>query len=150
MDSKPIEILLVEDSPGDVRLTIKALSETKVSNNLHVAVDGMEALAFLRRQGEYADATEPDLILLDLDLPRLNGRGVLAELKADPQLRHIPVVILTTSTADRDILDTYDLHANCYISKPINLEQFVSIVQSIDSFWLSIVKLPPREESGTS
>ncbi len=150
MDSKPIEILLVEDSPGDVRLTIEALSETKVSNNLHVAVDGMEALAFLRRQGEYADATEPDLILLDLDLPRLNGRGVLAELKADPQLRHIPVVILTTSTADRDILDTYDLHANCYISKPINLEQFVSIVQSIDSFWLSIVKLPPREESGTS
>ncbi|WP_141619669.1 response regulator [Myxococcus sp. AB036A] len=143
----PIEILLVEDNPGDVRLTVEALKEGKVRNRLSVARDGVEALAFLRRQGAYADAAQPDLILLDLNLPRKDGREVLAEIKVDPALRRIPVVVLTTSKAEEDILRTYDLHANCYIAKPVELEQFISVVRSIDDFWLSVVHLPPKPEA---
>lgn len=141
---RPVEILLVEDNPGDVRLTIEALKEGKVRNNLAVAKDGVEALAFLRQEGAYAGATRPDLILLDLNLPRKDGREVLAEIKEDPDLRRIPVVVLTTSKAEEDILRTYDLHANCYITKPVDLEQFISVVRSIDDFWLSVVRLPPK------
>ncbi|NVJ06195.1 response regulator [Myxococcus sp. AM001] len=143
----PIEILLVEDNPGDVRLTIEAFKEGKVSNHLSVARDGVEALAFLRRQGAYANAVRPDLILLDLNLPRKDGREVLAEIKVDPALRRIPVVVLTTSKAEEDILRTYDLHANCYIAKPVDLEQFIFVVRSIDDFWLSVVRLPPKPEA---
>ncbi|WIG94838.1 response regulator [Myxococcus sp. SDU36] len=143
----PIEILLVEDNPGDVRLTIEAFKEGKVSNRLSVARDGVEALAFLRRQGAYANAARPDLILLDLNLPRKDGREVLAEIKVDPALRRIPVVVLTTSKAEEDILRTYDLHANCYIAKPVDLEQFIFVVRSIDDFWLSVVRLPPKPEA---
>lgn len=143
----PIEILLVEDNPGDVRLTIEALKEGKVRNRLSVARDGVEALAFLRRQGAYADAARPDLILLDLNLPRKDGREVLAEIKVDLALRRIPVVVLTTSKAEEDVLRTYDLHANCYIAKPVDLEQFISVVRSIDDFWLSVVRLPPKPEA---
>ena len=139
---RPIEILLVEDNPGDVRLTIEALKEGKVRNRLSVARDGVEALAFLRREGPHATAARPDLILLDLNLPRLDGREVLAEIKVDARLRRIPVVVLTTSKAEEDILRTYDLHANCYINKPVDLEQFISVVRSIDDFWLSVVRLP--------
>ncbi|HSN27793.1 MAG TPA: response regulator [Kofleriaceae bacterium] len=139
---KPIEILLVEDNAADVRLTEEALKEGKVRNNLHVARDGMEALEFLRRQGKYANATRPDLILLDLNLPRRDGREVLAEIKDDPELKLIPVVVLTTSSAEADILKSYKLHANCYITKPVDLEQFVSGVKSIDDFWLTVVRLP--------
>ncbi|MFY0583805.1 response regulator [Cystobacter fuscus] len=139
---RPIEILLVEDNPGDVRLTIEALKEGKVSSRLSVARDGVEALAFLRREGAHASAPRPDLILLDLNLPRRDGREVLAEIKADAELRRIPVVVLTTSKAEEDILRTYDLHANCYINKPVDLDQFISVVRSIDDFWLSVVRLP--------
>ena len=142
MSLKPIEILLVEDNAADVRLTEEALREGKVRNNLHVARDGMEALEFLRRQGPHAKATRPDLILLDLNLPRRDGREVLAEIKDDPQLKMIPVVVLTTSSAEADILKSYKLHANCYITKPVDLEQFVSVVKSIDDFWLTVVRLP--------
>lgn len=143
---KPIEILLVEDNPGDVRLTREALKEGKVLNNLHVAMDGVEALAFLQREGqEYADAVRPDIILLDLNLPRKDGRELLAEIKIDPDLRRIPVVVLTTSKAEEDILKTYDLHANCYITKPVDLDQFLTVVKSVEEFWFTIVKLPPRE-----
>ena len=143
----PIEILLVEDNPGDVRLTIEALKEGKVRNRLSVARDGVEALAFLRRQGAHANAARPDLILLDLNLPRKDGREVLADIKEDKSLRRIPVVVLTTSKAEEDILRTYDLHANCYIAKPMDLEQFISVVRSIDDFWLSVVRLPPKPEA---
>ena len=136
------EILLVEDNPGDVRLTSEALKEGKVLNNLHVAGDGVEALAFLRREGEYSHAPRPDLILLDLNLPKKDGREVLSELKADDELKRIPVVILTTSKAEEDVLKTYDLHANCYITKPVDLEQFIHVVQAIENFWLALVKLP--------
>ena len=139
----PVEILLVEDSPADVRLTVEALRDAKVRNNLHVAQDGEEALAFLRREGEHADAVRPDLILLDLNLPKKDGREVLEEIKADPQLRRIPVVVLTTSEAEQDILRSYDLHANCYITKPVDLDQFITVVRTIEDFWLTIVKLPP-------
>lgn len=139
---KPIDILLVEDSPADVDLTREALSDAKVFNELHVVDDGVQALAFLHREGAYADAPRPDLILLDLNLPKKDGREVLAEIKQDPSLRRIPVVILTTSEAEQDILKSYDLHANCYITKPVDLEQFVTVVQSIENFWLMIVKLP--------
>jgi two-component system, chemotaxis family, response regulator Rcp1 len=142
---RPIEILLVEDNPGDVRLTIEALKEGKVRNNLSVARDGVEALAFLRREGPHADSARPDLILLDLNLPKKDGREVLAEIKDDAKLRRIPVVVLTTSKAEEDILRTYDLHANCYITKPVDLEQFISVVRSIDDFWLSVVRLPSGE-----
>ena len=139
-----VEILLVEDNPGDVRLTVEALKEGKVHNRMSVAQDGVEALAFLRREGKHASSPRPDLILLDLNLPRKDGREVLAEIKADPSLRRIPVVILTTSRAEEDILKTYDLHANCYITKPVDLDQFLSVIRSIEDFWLTIVKLPPN------
>lgn len=139
---RPIEILLVEDNPDDVRLTIEALKDGKVYNKLHVAKDGMEAMAFLHREGKYADAVHPDLILLDLDLPKKDGREVLAEIKEDPTLKHVPVVVLTGSKAGEDILNTYNLHANCYITKPIDLGQFIMVVKSIKDFWLTIVKLP--------
>jgi CheY-like chemotaxis protein len=142
---RPIEILLVEDNPGDVRLTIEALKEGKVSNHLSVARDGVEALSFLRREGPHANAARPDLILLDLNLPKKDGREVLAEIKEDSRLRRIPVVVLTTSKAEEDILRTYDLHANCYITKPVDLEQFISVVRSIDDFWLSVVRLPSMD-----
>ena len=141
-DMRPIEILLVEDNPGDVRLTQEALAEAKVRNNLAVARDGVEALSYLRREPPFEDATRPDLVLLDLNLPRKDGREVLAEIKADPLLRRLPVVVLTTSTAEKDVFETYDLHANCYITKPVDLDQFVGIVTSIEDFWLTIVKLP--------
>jgi two-component system, chemotaxis family, response regulator Rcp1 len=139
---RSIEILLVEDNPGDVRLAIEALRESKVRNNLHVARDGVEGLAFLRRQEAYADAPRPDLILLDLNLPRKDGREVLAEIKADPALHTIPVVILTTSRAEQDVLRSYELQANCYITKPVDLDQFITVVKSIEDFWLTIVTLP--------
>jgi CheY-like chemotaxis protein len=142
VNAKPIEILLVEDNAADVRLTEEALKEGKVRNNLHVARDGMEALEFLRRQGRFKDATRPDLILLDLNLPRRDGREVLADIKNDPELKLIPVVVLTTSSAEADILKSYKLHANCYITKPVDLEQFVNVVRSIDDFWLTVVRLP--------
>ncbi|MFZ5917280.1 MAG: response regulator [Chloroflexota bacterium] len=141
---KPIEILLVEDNPGDVRLTVEALKEAKVRNEMYVVGDGVAALAFLRREGEHTDAPRPDLILLDLNLPRMDGREVLAEIKKDPHLRRIPVVVLTVSQAEEDILKTYDLHANCYISKPVGLDQFLKVIESIEDFWLTIVKLPPN------
>jgi chemotaxis family two-component system response regulator Rcp1 len=137
-----IEILLVEDSPGDVRLTKEALRDAKVQNNLHVALDGMEATAFLWRQGKHANAPRPDLILLDLNLPKKGGRELLEEIKLDPSLKSIPVVILTTSAAEEDILRSYQLHANCYITKPVDLDQFLKVVKTIDNFWLAIVKLP--------
>jgi two-component system, chemotaxis family, response regulator Rcp1 len=140
--SPPIEILLVEDSPGDVRLTREALVEGKVRNNLHVVENGVEALRFLRREDEYADAVRPDLILLDLNLPKMDGRQVLEKIKADLELRTIPVVILTSSEAEEDICRAYDLHANCYVTKPVDLEQFITVVKSIEMFWFTIVKLP--------
>ncbi|MCI0708748.1 MAG: response regulator [Chloroflexi bacterium] len=139
-----IEILLVEDDPGDVRLTQEALRASKVRNTLHIVEDGVDAMAFLRRQGRYADAPKPDIILLDLNLPRMDGREVLREVKDDDDLKRIPVVVLTTSAADEDILTSYNLHANCYITKPVDLNQFVRIVKTIEGFWFSIVKLPPR------
>ena len=140
--SRPVEILLVEDNPGDVRLTREALREGKVHNVLHVARDGVEALRFLRREDEYADAVRPDLILLDLNLPRKDGREVLQDVKADPALRNIPVVVLTSSQAEQDIARAYDLHANCYVTKPVDLDQFIHVVRTIEDFWFTIVKLP--------
>jgi len=141
-ETKPVEILLVEDSPGDVRLTMEALKEAKVLNNLNVAADGIEAMAFLKHEGAHAKAPRPDVILLDLNLPRKDGREVLAEIKVDPNLRRIPVVVLTTSRAEEDIFRAYDLHANCYITKPVDFKQFLDVVQSIEDFWLTVVKLP--------
>jgi two-component system, chemotaxis family, response regulator Rcp1 len=138
-----VEILLVEDSPGDVRLTQEALKDSKLYNNLNVVPDGVEAIAFLRRQGNYTNAPRPDLILLDLNLPRMDGRQVLQEIKNDENLKRIPVVVLTTSSNETDIFITYNLHANCYISKPVDFTQFINVVKSIESFWFSIVKLPP-------
>jgi two-component system, chemotaxis family, response regulator Rcp1 len=138
-----IEILLVEDSPGDVRLTREALRDARVLNRVSVVGDGLEALAFLRREGKYPAAPWPDLILLDLNLPRMDGREVLAEIKNDPRLRQIPVVVLTTSQAERDIVETYNLGANCYVTKPVDLEQFLVAVKSIETFWLTVVRLPP-------
>jgi chemotaxis family two-component system response regulator Rcp1 len=140
---QPIQILLVEDNPGDVRLTREALKDSKMHNTLHVASDGVEALRFLRGEGEYEGSPRPDIILLDLNLPRKDGREVLAEIKADESLRRIPVVILTTSDDEHDILRSYDLHANCYITKPLDLRQFATIVKTIENFWFQIVKLPP-------
>lgn len=137
-----IEILLVEDNPGDVRLTREALKDSKLRNNLSVVIDGIEALAFLRREKAYADAPRPDIILLDLNLPRKSGREVLEEIKLDDNLKRIPVVVLTTSDDDADILASYDLHANCYITKPVDLNRFITIVKNIENFWFSIVKLP--------
>ncbi|MFP4531590.1 MAG: response regulator [Desulfobacterales bacterium] len=141
---RPIEILLVEDNPGDADLAREALEISKLYNSLHVVGDGEEAMAFLQNQGEYADAPHPDLILLDLNLPKKDGREVLEEIKADDGLKRIPVVVLTTSTDEQDVLKTYNLHANCYVSKPIDLEQFTRVVQSIQDFWFSIVVLPPQ------
>ncbi|HUC97377.1 MAG TPA: response regulator [Candidatus Polarisedimenticolaceae bacterium] len=140
-----IQVLLVEDNPGDVRLTKEALKEGKLLNQLMVVGDGVEALSFLRKEGIYADALQPELILLDLNLPKKDGREVLAEIKADPNLRRIPVVVLTTSSSEEDILKIYDLHANCYITKPVDLEQFMGVVKSIEDFWVSVVKLPSSE-----
>ena len=140
----PIEILLVEDNPGDVRLTQEAIREAKIRNELNVVRDGEEAIAYVRRQGAYADQPRPDLILLDLNLPRKDGREVLQELKTDPDLHRIPVVVLTSSAAEQDILRTYDLYANAYVTKPVDLEQFMHVVSSIQDFWLNIVKLPPE------
>ncbi len=146
--AKPIEILLVEDNPGDVRLTQEVLRDGKMNNNLYVAKDGVDAVTFLRREGAYTDAPVPDMILLDLNLPKKDGREVLAEIKDDPFLKRIPVVVLTTSTAEQDIHKAYDLHANCYITKPVDLDQFIQVVTSIENFWLTIVKLPRGEEDG--
>jgi CheY-like chemotaxis protein len=143
-NSKPVDILMVDDSPEDVELTMEALKAGKVRNNLYVAKDGVEAMAFLRREGKYAETPSPDIILLDLNLPRKNGREVLAEVKSDEDLRRIPVVVLTASKSDEDILAAYDLHVNCYITKPVHFDQFVKVVNSIDEFWFSIVKLPPE------
>jgi chemotaxis family two-component system response regulator Rcp1 len=140
---KAVDILLVEDNPGDVRLTQEALRDAKVLNRISVAPDGIEALAFLRREGKHATSPRPDLILLDLNLPKKDGREVLEEIKQDPDLRRIPVVILTTSQAERDIVQSYDLHANCYISKPVDLDQFITVVGSIKNFWFTVVQLPP-------
>lgn len=140
----PVEILLVEDNPADVRLTREALRDAKIHNRLHTVVDGIEAMKFLRREGEYAQSPRPDLMLLDLNLPKKSGREVLAEVKADPTLRAIPVVVFTTSQSDEDILRSYDLHANCFITKPVDFTQFAVIVNRIEEFWFSIVRLPPR------
>lgn len=142
----PIEILLVEDNPGDVRLTVEALKEGKVANRINIAVDGIDAMAFLRREGKYADAPTPDLILLDLNLPKKNGREVLADIKRDKSLGRIPVVVLTSSQAEKDIIMTYDLHANCYITKPVDFEQFINVIKSIENFWFTVVKLPPKDD----
>jgi chemotaxis family two-component system response regulator Rcp1 len=139
-----VEILLVEDNPGDIRLIVEVLKEGKIHNHLSVVEDGEEALAYLRREGSYQDVILPDIILLDLNLPKISGTEVLAEIKKDPMLKHIPVIILTTSEAEQDILKAYDLHANCYITKPVNLDQFLTVVRSIENFWLTIVKLPRR------
>ena len=141
-NTEPIEILLVEDNPGDARLAREALKESKVHNNLHHVLDGVEAMRFLRREGAYAEMAVPDLILLDLNLPRKDGREVLAEIKDDAELRLVPVVVLTTSSAERDLVKSYDLHANAYVVKPIDLDRFIEIVQAIENFWFSIVKLP--------
>ncbi len=144
MNVEAVEILLIEDSLGDVRLTQEALKDSKLYNNLNVVPDGVEAIAFLRRQGHYTNAPRPDLILLDLNLPRMDGRQVLQEIKNDESLKRIPVVVLTTSSNETDIFITYNLHANCYISKPVDFTQFINVVKSIESFWFSIVKLPPN------
>lgn len=142
--ARPAEVLLVEDNPGDVRLTTEALKEGRVLNQVHVVGDGVEALKFLRREEPYTDAVKPDLILLDLNLPRMSGREVLAEIKAEENLKRIPVVVLTTSQAEEDVLRSYDLHANCYVTKPVDLEQFLEVVKFIEDYWLMMVKLPPE------
>lgn len=141
-----VEILLVEDSPGDVRLTVEALREAKVRNQLNVVNDGVEAMAYLRHEPPFENAIRPDLILLDLNLPKKDGREVLAEIKQDPSLMLIPVVVLTTSELEEDILKAYECHANCYITKPVDFHQFLSVVKSIENFWLTVVKLPPNAE----
>ncbi len=143
-ENRPVEILLVEDNPGDERLTREALKEGKVYNNLHWVKDGVEAMEFLRRTGRYAEAPRPDIILLDLNLPKKDGREVLQEIKTDTDLKRIPVVVLTTSKAEEDVLRTYNLHANCYVTKPVDLEKFIVVVKSIDVFWLTVVTLPPN------
>jgi CheY-like chemotaxis protein len=143
-EGAPIEILLAEDNPGDVKLTQKALEKGKIQNTLHIVNDGVEAMAFLRKEGEYADAPRPDLILLDLNMPRMGGREVLEALDEEPSLGRIPVVILTSSEAEQDIIDSYDRHANAYLTKPINFEGFVDIVRRIEEFWLTVVKQPPE------
>jgi two-component system, chemotaxis family, response regulator Rcp1 len=145
IETRPVDILLVEDNPGDVRLTKEALKDAKVLNEIYVAKDGVEAMQFVHREGSFANAPMPDLILLDLNLPRKDGREVLAEIKKDPKLQHIPVVVLTTSKADEDIIKTYNLHANAYITKPVDLNRFVEIMHALEQFWFTIVKLPPKE-----
>jgi two-component system, chemotaxis family, response regulator Rcp1 len=141
------EILLVEDNPGDVRLTQEALKDAKLINHLHVVQDGVEAMEFLRRQGTYQDAPRPDLILLDLNLPRKDGREVLTEVKADERLKRIPIVVLTSSQSEEDLLKAYGLHANCYVTKPVDFDRFTEVVRSIEDFWFGIVRLPPKELS---
>jgi CheY-like chemotaxis protein len=143
-ESVPIEVLLVEDDPGDVLMTQEAFAEHKVRNRLAVVSDGEEAIAYLRREGRFSDAVRPDLVLLDLNLPRRDGRQVLEEIKSDEQLRQIPVVVLTTSQADEDILRSYELHANAYVTKPVDFDRFIAVVRQIDQFFVSVVKLPPR------
>ncbi len=142
--SRPIQILMVEDNPDDIELTMEALKDAKVGNILNVVKDGEEALAYLRGEGRFQGSSRPDLILLDLNMPKKDGREVLKEIKSHPSLKRIPVVILTTSQAEEDILNTYDLHANCYITKPVDFSQFLKVVRSIEDFWLTVVKLPPR------
>lgn len=144
---KPVDILLVEDSPGDVRLTLEALKDAKVRNDIHVVYDGVEALAYLHKEGKFKDVPIPDLILLDLNLPKKSGHEVLNEIKTDENLKRIPVVILTVSNDEEDIIKSYNLYANCFITKPIKLQQFLSVVKSIEDFWLTIVKLPPKEKA---
>lgn len=146
-NAKPIEILLVEDNPGDVRLTREALRDARVRNRMHTAGDGIEALAFLRQEGQYAGEVRPDLILLDLNMPRMNGFELLKAIKSDESLKLIPVVILTTSQAEQDIVKGYDLHANAYVTKPVDLEQFILVIKSIEDFWLEIVRLPERSRT---
>jgi len=141
---RPIDILLIEDNPHDVRLTMEAFKDAKVSNNLTVAADGEEALKVLRREGEYAGSPRPDLILLDLNLPKKSGREVLEEIKRDPDLLRIPVVVLTTSENEKDILRAYELHVNAYVTKPVDLDQFIKIVEAVEDFWLTVVKFPPK------
>ena len=141
---KAIEILLVEDNPGDVRLMLETLKDYKLLNHVSVVKDGVEAMAFVQRTGVYVNAPSPDLILLDLNLPRKNGREVLAEIKADAKLRFIPVIVLTTSFAEQDIINSYSLHANCYITKPVDLDQFTKVILAIEEFWFTIVRLPPK------
>jgi two-component system, chemotaxis family, response regulator Rcp1 len=143
-NGRDIEVLLVEDNPGDVRLIVEGLNEGTARHTLHVAHDGVEALEFLRHQGRFADSARPDLILLDLNLPRMDGRELLAEVKSDADLQTIPVVVLTTSGAAQDVLHSYQLHANCYVTKPVDLEQFLNVVKSIEEFWMSVVTLPQR------
>ena len=143
---KPIDILLVEDNPGDVRLTKEALKDAKVLNEIYVARDGVEAMEFMRKEGSFAKAPVPDLVLLDLNLPRKDGREVLAEIKADPKFKHIPVIVLTTSKADEDIIKSYKLHANAYVTKPVDLNRFVEIIHALEEFWFTVVKLPPKEQ----
>jgi CheY-like chemotaxis protein len=140
----PVQILLVEDNPGDIRLTQEALREGSLNPDLHVVKDGVEAIAFLKKEADYSSKPSPDLILLDLNLPKKDGREVLAEIKTDPKLKHIPVVVLTTSDAEQDISRMYDLHANCFITKPVDLDEFMKVVRRVEEFWFSIVKLPPR------
>ena len=147
LQARQLHMLLVEDNPGDVRLTRESLKENKILVNLDVVGDGVEAMAFLRKQGKYSDAPEPDLILLDLNLPLKDGREVLAEIKNDPELHRIPVVILTTSATESDIIKSYNLYANAYVTKPLDMEQFGRITRSIEEFWLTIVKLPPHRGS---
>jgi CheY-like chemotaxis protein len=143
-ENRPVEILLVEDNPGDERLTREALKEGKVYSNLHWVKDGVEAMEFLRREGKHSGAPRPDIILLDLNLPKKDGREVLQDIKNDNELKRIPVVVLTTSKAEEDVLRTYNLHANCYVTKPVDLEKFIVVVKSIDVFWLTVVTLPPN------
>lgn len=143
--AKPAEVLLVEDNPSDVRLTKEAMKEGHVLNNLHVVGDGQAAIDFLQRKGQYADAPRPDLVLLDLNLPKKSGREVLAEIKKDDDLKTIPIVVLTTSKAEEDIVKTYQLHANCFITKPVDLDKFIAVVQQVESFWLQVVRLPRAE-----
>jgi len=147
LSGNPVKILLVEDNPGDIRLTQEALREGKVNNEMYIATNGLEALDFLGQKGQYVHAPRPDVILLDLNLPLMNGVEILANIKADSHLKRIPVIVLTTSEDERDILKSYDLHANAYVTKPVDLERFIEIIGQIEGFWLTIVKLPPTEQS---
>lgn len=147
--TKPVAILLVEDSPDDTRLTMEAMKDSKILNKMYNVVDGVEAMAFLRKQGKYAGMPRPDLVLLDLNMPRKDGRQTLKEIKEDPELKSIPVVVLTISSEEGDILRSYNLHANCFVTKPLDMDEFSKVVQGIESFWFEIVKLPPEEKSKT-